>query len=346
MTGVMKTWYTFRKYGRVLDIYNPLTKLKSRKRFSFVRFLTVKDEVVLERQLDQITVGASKLWVNKPRFKKEEERSRVVKRPVEKNHVKPRRSYAEVVKGNHGMIANKMIQPQSVMDVGSDQNMQQKGDWPKATSRIWKVKNDDCVSDGLEFTTKEEDFLWLKGCYVGTLYSMEMILTLQEKFFMEGYFSCKVRPMGGRLVLLEGSDQDEIKDLAEIAMDWLGQWFEDVKPWDPTMVARESKKKRFDIGRILISTPVMSFITKSMKIKVNGEPDVIKVMEEKATNGIFSMKSDHVFKELSASDEFSSESWSLHSEIEGACGESVHGGSWVGGKWKDTVIPKDFLLKT
>ncbi|GKV49956.1 hypothetical protein SLEP1_g56677 [Rubroshorea leprosula] len=182
----------------VLDIYSPLRKSKSGRRFGFVRFLDVKDEVVLERQLDQITVEASKLWVNRPRFKKEEQRSRVVKRLVEKNHIKPWRSCVEVVKGNHRMIANKMKQPQPVMDVGFDQNIE-RGGFPLA-KRL------------------------LRGNYILNGNDTD----IAREFFMEGYFSCKVRPMGGRLVLLEGSDQDEIKDLAEIVPEWLGLWFEDM----------------------------------------------------------------------------------------------------------------------
>ncbi|GKV49607.1 hypothetical protein SLEP1_g56348 [Rubroshorea leprosula] len=156
---------------------------------------------------------------------------------------------------------------------------------------------------------------------------------------MEGYFSCKVRPMEGRLVLHEGGDKEEMKDLAELAPKWLRQWFEDIKPWNPRMVARErnvwgkfistddstSKKKRFDIGRILISTPIMEFISKSMNIRVNGVPFFIKVMEEEATNGIFSMTSDHVFKESIDSEDSSSEMWSLYNDIDGAVDESIQG---------------------
>ncbi|GKV52906.1 hypothetical protein SLEP1_g59459, partial [Rubroshorea leprosula] len=225
------------------------------------------------------------------------------------------------------------------------------------------MKNNVHVSAGLEFIVKEEDLQWLEGCYVGSAHSINIIPTLQQKFFMEGYFSCKVRPMGGRLLLFEGGDKDEIKDLVETTPEWLRQWFEEVKPWSPSAVAKERfvwircqgvlihawgheffssigavwgkvislddstiKKNRFDIGRFLISTPIMEFISKSMNITVNGMPYTVKVMEEEATNGIFSMKSDHVFRELSASDNHSSESWSLNSDGEDVFADFVHGG--------------------
>ncbi|GKV13451.1 hypothetical protein SLEP1_g24453 [Rubroshorea leprosula] len=57
---------------------------------------------------------------------------------------------------------------------------------------------------GLEFNAKQEDLQWLEGCMVGIVYSIESIPLLQEKIFMEGYFSCKVHAISGMLVLLEG----------------------------------------------------------------------------------------------------------------------------------------------
>ncbi|GLT86297.1 hypothetical protein SLE2022_044420 [Rubroshorea leprosula] len=48
-------------------------------------------------------------------------------------------------------------------------------------------------------------------------------------------------------------------------------------------------------------------------------------MEEETTNGIFSKKSDHVFKELSGSDEVSSESWSLDSDFKDEVSVAYHG---------------------
>ncbi|GKV41384.1 hypothetical protein SLEP1_g48927 [Rubroshorea leprosula] len=358
-------WLTFRKFGRVLAIYCPPRKSKSGRRFGFVRFLEVKNEVELERKLDQIRVGTTKLWVNRPRFRMEEGRNRGDSKPAERNFVKPGRSFAEVVKGIQGVDDNKGSNLQQASSARDSQKMQQKSNSLKPQTQVWIMKNNVRASAGLEFNVKKEDLLWLEGCYVGIAHSVNIIPTLQQKFFMEGYFSCKVRPMGGRLVLLEGGDKDEIKDLVETTPEWLGQWFEEVKPWSPSSVAQErfvwircqgvpihawgpeffssiravwgkvislddstSKKIRFDIGRFLISTPIMEFISKTMPITVNGMPYTVKVMEEEATNGIFSMKSDHVFRELSASDDLSSESWSLNSDGEDVFAESIHGGGF------------------
>ncbi|GKV32831.1 hypothetical protein SLEP1_g41401 [Rubroshorea leprosula] len=60
-----------------------------------------------------------------------------------------------------------------------------------------------------------------------------------EKFYMEGYFWCHIRAMGGKMVLLDSDDKEELKDLVEMASEWLTQWFEGVKPWTLDMVATE-----------------------------------------------------------------------------------------------------------
>ncbi|GLT44816.1 hypothetical protein SLA2020_186930 [Shorea laevis] len=81
----------------------------------------------------------------------------------------------------------------------------------------------------------------------------------------------------------------------------------------------------------------MEFISKSICIGVNGEPYTIKVMEEEAINGIFSMKSDHVFKELSGFDDVSSESWSLNNGLDDELSEAFVDGA-VAKNSRTTII--------
>ncbi|GKU89286.1 hypothetical protein SLEP1_g3443 [Rubroshorea leprosula] len=87
---------------------------------------------------------------------------------------------------------------------------------------------------------EEEELKWLRDCFVGTAKNPVIISTLQDKFLMEGYFSAKVTPMGGSLVLISSVDSEELKHLVEQGKDWLAQWFSDVRPWNPNEVAMES----------------------------------------------------------------------------------------------------------
>lgn len=75
---------------------------------------------------------------------------------------------------------------------------------------------------GMEYNVKEEEFEWLHGCYVGVAHSVGIVQNLQEKFYMEVYFTCRLRPMGGKLVLMDCEDKEELQDFVQGAQDWLG----------------------------------------------------------------------------------------------------------------------------
>ncbi|GKV35159.1 hypothetical protein SLEP1_g43463 [Rubroshorea leprosula] len=55
--------------------------------------------------------------------------------------------------------------------------------------QTWRIKNREIDWSGIEYNVKEEDYEWLCGRYIGTTHSMEIVPNLQEKFYMEGYFS-------------------------------------------------------------------------------------------------------------------------------------------------------------
>ncbi|GKV14958.1 hypothetical protein SLEP1_g25756 [Rubroshorea leprosula] len=246
-------WRTFIKFGRVYEVYSPLRKTKEGSRFGFVRFLDVKDEKSLERQLDQIWIGNQKLRVHPPRFKK-------------------------------GLPT-------------------------------------DSISGGCANPPR-------KTIYGRALFD-------------------QARAMGGKLVLLDSEDKEALKDLIESAKDWFNQWFDEVQPWSPKMVATERfvwvkcygvplhvwnpeyftiiatlwgkfisldestrLKKRFDVARILISTSETNLISKALWFKINGQFFCIKCKEEETTSGLFTFKSDFVPNCQSNSKEEGYDSWS------------------------------------
>ncbi|GKV10561.1 hypothetical protein SLEP1_g21905 [Rubroshorea leprosula] len=352
-------WRLFSKYGRIYSIYSPERRDRFGRRFGFVRFLEVKDKKELERQLDQIWIGHTKLRANIPRFKEEDRNGKKESKPKigMQNHpdsrpvnnqiqgesgrrwgsrmVVPHRSYADVLRGSR-----------NTKPMAEHRGNSRTKHSEKPNRRKWQKKNNDQEWTGFEFNVKEEDYSWLQGCYVGQAHSVEIVPCIQERFYMEGYFACKLKAMGGKLVLLESEDKDELKDLVENASDWLGQWFKEIKPWSPCMVANErfvwikctgvplhswgptffstlsciwgkfitldestSKKKRFDIARFLICTPVMDSISKKLKVKINGTVYNIRVAEEEFSNSLFSIKSDFIPDFPSDSEIESKETW-------------------------------------
>ncbi|GKV28743.1 hypothetical protein SLEP1_g37755 [Rubroshorea leprosula] len=348
-------WRTFQKFGRVYDIYSPNRRSRNGSRFGFVRFLDVINKRELEMQLDQIWVGGQKLWVNTPRYddaQKQEGEWRKYQAVAPK---KQDRSYAEVVLGLQVSGPKKgsdLLLNQEVERRPTSSRIKTKIEHESSGNRrVWKEKGIGKRWEGMEYNAKPEEYEWLKGCYVGTVHSVEMVRNLQEKFYMEGYFSCRVRAMGGKMVLLDCEEKEELKDLVEMASDWLSQWFEDVRPWTPESVANErfvwvrcqgtplnvwgldffekmacswgkficlddntSKKMRFDIARFLISTPIRNTISFLRQVQINGRIYNLKFTEEEFTNSFFSLK--HDFFPAYQSDSVENEGWSTESERE------------------------------
>ncbi|GKV29201.1 hypothetical protein SLEP1_g38147 [Rubroshorea leprosula] len=306
-------WKTFGKYGRIFAIYSPERRSRNGGRFGFVRFLDVKNSKDLERQLDQIRVEGRKIWVNLAKYPEEE-------RPRQKHQVglntatiDQERTFADVVKGKQGVnMGNTRVEPKERIELnalGKDKSRMRNG--REDQRQVWKIKNREEEWNGIEYKVQEGDYEWLQGCYVGTAHSVQIVPNLQEKFFMEGFFSCRLRAMGGKLVLMDCVDKEELKDLVQNGADWLSQWFSEVRPWTPAIVAKESKKRRFDIARFLISTECMDPISVQKAVKVNGDLYTLKFIEEELTNILFSLRQDFMPNFLSESEH--EDSWSLSS---------------------------------
>ncbi|GKV37516.1 hypothetical protein SLEP1_g45542 [Rubroshorea leprosula] len=343
-------WSTFGKYGWIISIYSPQRRSKSGGRFGFVRFLEVRNVMELESQLDQIRIEGRKLWVNLAKYLEERGEKEKVRIGIIENKDSHGKSYADAVRGEQGGDLRKTRDQMLATSLKFEPHKQPK------QRREWKMKNREEEWSGMEYTVKEEDFEWLKGCYVGIARSVEIVLILQERFYMEGYFSCSLRAMGGKMVLMECEDKEELKDFVQHASDWLGQWFLEVTPWSPSMVAKErfvwircqgaplhawgpkffesmasvwgkfislddstSKRRRFDIARFLISTTMMEAISVKRKIQVNGAMYELKFTEEELTNSLFSLKYD--FMPSFNNDQEDDESWFEDTDYDEGCDE-------------------------
>ncbi|GKV02024.1 hypothetical protein SLEP1_g14511 [Rubroshorea leprosula] len=162
-------------------------------------------------------------------------------------------------------------------------------------------------------------------------------------------------------------DHKELKDLVEHGKDWLAQWFSDVRPWTPTEVASERftwlrcqgvpihiwrssffetvahlfgkfisldvsaiKKKRLDVAKILILTPVQENIQRVLRVKAGRNIFQIRVNEEIGVDNLFSLRSD--FNLISDGGSISEE-W-----LDESNGDFHEHGKWDG-NWQ--VVEKD-----
>ncbi|GLT48344.1 hypothetical protein SLA2020_219760 [Shorea laevis] len=223
-------WRTFGKFGRVYAVYSPLRKSRNGRRFGFVRFLEVRNVKALESQLDQIRIEGHKIWVNLAKYPVEDLEVKKSRKPVIQSKVVNGKSYADAVRGpdrKDTRIGEKTtLSPEPTIVQSSHRGCLKQGNsWQE-----WRKKNEGEAWAGMEFNVKEEDYEWLRGCYVGVAHFVEIVPILQERFYMEGYFACHLRAMGGKMVLMDYEDKEELKDLVQGAACWLAQWFAEIKP--------------------------------------------------------------------------------------------------------------------
>ncbi|KAK7243274.1 hypothetical protein RIF29_38067 [Crotalaria pallida] len=177
----------------------------------------------------------------------------------------------------------------------------------------------------LEFNVPKEEMDKHRVCYVGKLCRPEEVATIQDSFFKGGFMSLKATHMGGRYVLLHGSNSEEIPDLLFSEKKWFEDRFVEVQRWTPSFSVVErftwvlcygvpvhawsealfcqlassvgalarldpskAAKERLDVGRILVSTELSS-IDVNVKVKVNGSDWIVRMMEE-PTGGFISVR--------------------------------------------------------
>ncbi|GAB4853300.1 hypothetical protein Ancab_017482, partial [Ancistrocladus abbreviatus] len=66
---------------------------------------------------------------------------------------------------------------------------------------------------GLQFTSREEDRVWLQDCWYGEVASIEDLLGLECKLKVKGVKDCNISYLGGRGVLLLASGSRDIKEI-------------------------------------------------------------------------------------------------------------------------------------
>ncbi|GKV02337.1 hypothetical protein SLEP1_g14790 [Rubroshorea leprosula] len=243
-------WRTFGKFGRVYAIFSPQRRNRNGMRFGFVRFLDVQNLWAMENQLDKIRIGGHKIWINLAKYPVEETEPKKISRFLNSNSVVQGKTYADVVRGQKGKNPWRFEEqpveerPVYVHKEGSSRGTNRTHQQPTCASeegrnkgtnisiqqrQTWRKKNRGEEWSGIEFKIKEEDYEWLRGCYVGTACSLESIPNLQEKLYMEvtwGKFMClddntsrKLRfDVGADLEQLagDGEEEGENRDFSQI----------------------------------------------------------------------------------------------------------------------------------
>ncbi|KAK7274721.1 hypothetical protein RIF29_15818 [Crotalaria pallida] len=258
-------WRTFNRWGKVMDVFIPSKKNKAGKSFGFVRFKDIKNVAELEGKLAQIRWGTQKIMLNVSKFRRHEGRS------------------------NEKLSIRK--------ETSATTNGEERREGRRSYADVLKKNVDDPS-------------------------------TLNEQLSAEGIKTITAKPMGGNWVFIEPVEDEEIQELIKEEENTLNRLFSMFKKWSPSEVAGKryawlrihgvpvhawefgffrsvsnpfgsfepmdtntEKRRRFDVARILINTSISDYINRTMRIKINDDVFIIKIVEEPFTD-LFEAKID------------------------------------------------------
>ncbi|GAB4828022.1 hypothetical protein Ancab_034909 [Ancistrocladus abbreviatus] len=154
----------FKEKGRVIDIYIPQKQSRDGRRFGFFRFLEVHNPAILEKQLNQIWIGAHKIVANLARFSKHD-------------HPRDGINFQRKDAGGHGgfkLLSGKRQQEVTFTEVVS-QPAQRKQDKENQATRL------DQQLFNLVIESRKSDFEWLKGSFTEVLKSSCLLSNIQDR---------------------------------------------------------------------------------------------------------------------------------------------------------------------
>lgn len=214
-------WKVFRHWGEVAQVYIAKRLDKWGHRFGFVRFLEVRNVIRLQRQLDSIMIGHTKLYVNLPRYG---------------NEYKKRNQVKEVKNYNYGSSQTRLNkQPVKVTEwrKKTDQRtyVQVARDMANGSHQVQNEK-------GINVNVEEAEVKWLLGSYIGRVKNYEKIDIVKEEIIRGGMGRMNAKYMGDNLLLIQGNEEKEVGKFIEENKEWWDANFDQIKPWSPTEIAQ------------------------------------------------------------------------------------------------------------
>ncbi|GLT28580.1 hypothetical protein SLA2020_035010 [Shorea laevis] len=84
-----------------------------------------------------------------------------------------------------------------------------------------------------------EDSSWLNSCALVEVLSHDLIPSLQQTFWENGFSHITTTPMGGCKILSQSEDLEKISRFIEEEEVWWSKWFRRIKLWSPSDIADE-----------------------------------------------------------------------------------------------------------
>jgi len=185
-----------------------------------VRFIGVRDVGRLERELDQLYVGNRKLFVNIPKY--------------QRNQQELSRTYRRLQRAPYRASQNEAsLVHKKVIMTGGEQRREDK--WvEKKGKRSYAEAVTGATKDqwkGLSFKTQQHVLPWMEMSAVGKLRDDKNVDQLEEELVTRGMNMLRVRVLGDNLVMLTPREGEKMENIIKVNSEWVDSVFESIKPW-------------------------------------------------------------------------------------------------------------------
>jgi hypothetical protein len=216
-------WKLFTRFGSVSDVYIPNKVDKRGRRFGFVKFKDVRDEAALSKSLEEVWCDNVKLWVNRARFGKGEEKVKsapkpgfsLLKKDGEDTSVKDDVSFKSMLVGNKS---------------GGEVTVQ---GGEKKKFRLNSVGD----LAPLELQVCDNTWKELSMSKVAFLRNTVDFHAVADRLALDRNHEVKARQMGGNMVLLQSPCEGELAEVLKCNKQWFDHCFSKVISWKPNMLS-------------------------------------------------------------------------------------------------------------
>jgi hypothetical protein len=187
-------WKVFARFGRVGDVYIPKKLDKWGKRFAFVKYMEAMEVQELRQREDDVWIGTFKLRINKSRFDRRDDSSKM-------EEVGPRR----------GPVQDN-VSPERSFKMALMQSSSQRAEPSK------KMEDEDGV---LKVEVDRRVLKELEQSFVGLLAINVEVKRIRTTLFMEGFAHISDTDMGSKMVLIQSPFVGEVERLWKAKVDWI-----------------------------------------------------------------------------------------------------------------------------
>jgi len=210
----------FQRWARVKEVFIARRPNKWGRRFGFVRFFGVKNVGCLERDLDQLYIGNNKLFVNVPKYCRQQlEPAGVEGRILREPYRERKNETGKQDKLKHKPSPEQLREEKWVERNGSRSYADAvRGEFQKQ----WKgqsIKAEGCIIP------------WMERSVMGKLRDDLGVDQLGEELVKGGMNMVEMRSLGDNLVLLTPRAGENMEDVIKLNKEWIDNVFVSVKPW-------------------------------------------------------------------------------------------------------------------